>query len=44
MAKIICELYEDYLKLRQMSGSGQILIDKYFSLEKTKEILMKDLI
>ena len=44
MAKIICELYEDYFKLRQMSDSGQILIDKYFSLEKTKEILMKDLI
>ena len=44
MAKIICELYEDFPKLKQMSDSGKLLIEKYFSLDKAKEILMKDLI
>ena len=44
MAKMICELYEDLPKLKQMSDSGKLLIEKYFSLDKAKEILMKDLI
>lgn len=44
MAKLICELYEDLPKLKQMSDSGKLLIEKYFSLDKAKEILMKDLI
>jgi len=43
MAKIINELYENFTKLRQMSDSGKLLIDKYFSIEKAKEILMEDL-
>ena len=43
MAKKICELYEDYSKLKQMSDSGKILIDKYFSKNRAKEIVMKDL-
>ena len=42
MAKIICKLYEDFSKLKQMSDSGKILIDKYFSINKTKEIIIKD--
>ena len=43
MAKKICELYEDYSKLKQMSDSGKILVDKYFSKNRAKEIVMKDL-
>ena len=43
MAKIICKLYVDYSKLKQMSDSGKILIEKYFSVKKTKEIIMKDI-
>lgn len=42
MAKKISELYVDYSKLKQMSDSGKIFIDKYFSINKTKEIIMKD--
>jgi len=43
MAKIICELYVDFNKLKQMSDSGKILIEKYFSSGKAKRILMKDM-
>ena len=43
MAKIICELYVDFNKLKQMSDSGKTLIEKYFSSAKAKEILMKDM-
>ena len=43
IAKAICDLYEDYTKLKQMSESGKLLIDKYFSVHKAKKILMKDL-
>ena len=42
IARIICNLYVDYDKLKKMSDSGKILIDKYFSVDKAKEILMKD--
>ena len=42
MAKIICELYNDYTKLKIMSDSGKILIDKYFFVNRTKEIIMQD--
>ena len=41
-AKIVCDLYVNYYKLKQMSDSGKILIEKYFSVNKAKEILMKD--
>ena len=43
MAKIINELYENFTKLKKMSNSGKLLIDKYFSIERAKEILMEDL-
>lgn len=42
MAKIICELYKDYEKLKQMSDSGKILIENYFSINRAKEILLSD--
>ena len=43
IAKIICELYVDFNKLKQISDSEQILIQKYFSYVRAKEILMKDI-
>jgi GT2 family glycosyltransferase len=43
MAKIICELYVDFNKLKLMSDSGKILIERYFSSAKAKEILMEDM-
>ena len=43
MSDIICELYTDYKKLKQMSDSGRLFIEKYFSKKKAKEIIMKDI-
>ena len=42
MAKIICQLYMDFNKLKKMSHSGKILIEKYFSKKLAKEIILKD--
>ena len=43
IADIICKLYTDYEKLKKMSDSGEIFIEKYFSKSKAKEIIIKDL-
>ena len=43
MANLICQLYTDYSKLKQMSNNGKILIEKYFSKKKAKEIIMSDI-
>lgn len=43
MSEIICKLYEDYPKLKEMSDSGKLFIKKYFSLTKAKKVLMKDI-
>ena len=43
IANIICQLYTDYNKLKKMSDSGGIFIEKYFSKNHAKEIIMKDL-
>ena len=43
MADIICKLYNDYSKLKQMSDSGKVLIDSYFSKDKAKEIISLDI-
>lgn len=43
MAKSICELYINFSKLKKMSDSGAIFIEKYFSMKKAKEEIMKDL-
>ena len=43
MAKIICDLYVNYTKLKYMSNSGKELIEKYFSFNKAKEIILKDI-
>jgi len=42
MIEIICNLYTDFPKLKKMSDSGKILIEKFFSKKLAKEILLKD--
>lgn len=42
MAKMICELYTNFSKLKKMSDSGKMLIDKYFLVNRAKKIIMKD--
>ena len=44
MADIIINLYTDYSKLKNMSESGKLLIDKYFSKNKAKNIISNDII
>jgi glycosyltransferase involved in cell wall biosynthesis len=43
MSEIIINLYLDYSKLKQMSDSGKKLIEKYFSINRAKEVLLKDI-
>jgi glycosyltransferase involved in cell wall biosynthesis len=43
MSEIIIRLYEDYSKLKKMSDSGKIFIEKYFSINRAKEVIMKDI-
>lgn len=43
MAELICQLYTDYSKLKQMSDSGMVLIQTYFSKNIAKEIILNDL-
>lgn len=43
MAKLIIELYLDFKKLKEMSDSGKKYIEKYFTSERAKEIIMKDI-
>ena len=43
MAEIIIKLYVDYSKLKQMSDSGKKFIETYFSINRAKEIIMKDI-
>ena len=42
-AQIIIKLYGNYTKLREMSDSGKILINSYYTRKKAKEIIAKDL-
>ena len=43
MSEIIIKLYLDYTKLKQMSDSGKKFIEKYFSINRAKEVLLKDI-
>ena len=43
MSEIIIKLYEDYSKLKQMSDSGKKFIETYFSINRAKEVIMKDI-
>lgn len=44
ISEIICNLYGNYSKLREISNFGKIFIEKYFSKKTAKEIIMKDII
>ena len=44
ISNIICELYNNFTKLKHMSDSGKQFIEKFFSKNKAKEIIMKDII
>ena len=41
-AEIIKKLYVNYTRLKQMSNSGRLLIDKYYSKKRAKELILKD--
>ena len=43
MATLICDLYEDYDKLRQMSDGGKKFIRKFFTEERALEVLKLDI-
>ncbi len=43
MAELICDLYEDYDRLRQMSDAGKEFIENYFTEEKALEVLQMDI-
>ena len=43
MSEIIIKLYLDYSKLKQMSDSGKKFIEKCFSINRAKEVLLKDI-
>ena len=44
MSNIICNLYTNFTKLKLMSESGKQFIENFFSKNKAKEIIMKDII
>ena len=43
MAQLICSIYNDFEKLKKISDLEKIFIEKYFTLEKAKEIIIKDI-
>ena len=44
LSEIISRLYVDYSKLKKMSDLGKIFIEKYFSIAKAKEEILKDMV
>ena len=43
MAQLICSLYDDIEKLKKISYLEKIFIEKYFTPERAKKILLKDI-
>ena len=43
MSKLICSIYNNYNKLKEISDSGIKLIKKYYTPEIAKDILLKDI-
>ena len=43
IAELICSIYNDFEKLKKISDIEKIFIEKYFTTEKAKEILQKDI-
>ena len=43
MEELICNLYQDYYKLPQMSDAGKQFIENYFTEQKAVEVLKLDI-
>ena len=43
MAELICDLYEDYDHLREMSDAGEAFIRKYFTVDEARKVLELDI-
>ncbi len=43
LAKIICDIYEDYEKLSKMSDAGSVFINRYFSQKTVDDVLGLDI-
>ncbi len=43
LTEIICNLYTNYSKLKDMSDSGKLFIEKFFSKKAAKDIIMQDI-
>ena len=43
MAELICDLYQDYDRLKQMSDSGKQFIQKYFLLSEAERVIRLDI-
>ena len=43
MAQLICSIYVNYEKLKKISNLKELFIKKYFTFEKAKEIVQKDI-
>lgn len=43
MASLIIRLYTDYEALREMSDAGETFIQKYFTADAAREVLLKDM-
>lgn len=42
MAGMICDLYEDYSRLKEMSDAGEAFIQKYFTVNVASKVLWVD--
>ena len=43
MAEKICNLYENYDELKELSDRGKVFIQKNFTLEVAKDVLRADI-
>ena len=43
MAELICGLYEDYSRLKEMSDAGEAFIRKYFTVEEASKVILSDI-
>lgn len=44
MASVICDLYEDYARLKDMSDAGKVFIEKYFTEQEAERVLREDIL
>ena len=43
LSEIICKLYKDFKKLKEMSDASIKFIEKYFSKQRAKDVIFKDI-